>query len=61
MSMSPLFKLGEERLANLAGENVRAPNILTFTKDKTTRRREAERLKAYRRLALIDALMNGAA
>ncbi len=59
--MSPLFKLGfklgeERRLANLAAENVRAPNVLTFTKDKVTRRREAKRLADWRRQILARML-----
>ena len=56
MSMSPLFKLGEKRLADIAAETARPPNVLTFTKDKATRRREAKRLADYRRQALARML-----
>ena len=58
MTLSPLFKLGEKRLADLAAKPDRAPNVLSFTRDKATRKRERARLREYRRHGLAIALLN---
>lgn len=52
--MSPLFQIGEKRLAEI---EMPAPNVLTFTTDKAKRRREADRLANWRRQALAEALL----
>jgi len=52
--MSPLFQIGEKWLAEI---EMPAPNVLTFTTDIATRRREAERLASWRRQALAGALL----
>jgi hypothetical protein len=57
--MSPLFKIGESRLADLASTCASAqvaPNVLTFTTDKATRKREAKRLADWRRESLARML-----
>ena len=48
VTMSPLFAIGEKRLAETAAEAT-APNVLTFTTDKAKRKREAARLANWRR------------
>jgi hypothetical protein len=53
------MKLGEEWPTDMTAESDRAPNILTFTSDKATRRREMKRFKAYHRRCLVMALLNG--
>jgi hypothetical protein len=53
--MSPLFRLGGERLEQLEAEE-RAPNVLKFTRDKAIRRREAKRFAEWYRNILIRIL-----
>jgi hypothetical protein len=55
--MSPLFQIGEKWLASTDTHVSVAPNVLTFTTDMATRKREANRLASWRRQALADALL----
>lgn len=52
--MSPLFQIGEKRLAEI---EMPAPNVLTFTTDKAKRKRERDRLASWRRQLLVEALL----
>ena len=54
--MTPLFKIGKKRLDEIAAE-AQGPNVLTFTRDKARRKREAARLANWRRQALAEALL----